>query len=177
MEIKEFAQYVQRQVEEILGAEYKVKIQEVRKNNDVLMQGMTILSEQNNISPTIYLEELWEAYNNGISLSEIIENVVRIYKQDMRGKNLNMAFFKSFERVRDRICYRLISAEKNRKLLEDIPYIPYLDMAVSFYYAYQGDDLGMGTILVHNSHMEMWQTTVRSFFCWPRKILPDCFHG
>ncbi len=175
MEIKEFAQYVQRQVEEILGAEYKVKIQEVRKNNDVLMQGMTILSEQNNISPTIYLEELWEAYNNGISLSEIIENVVRIYKQDMRGKNLNMAFFKSFERVRDRICYRLISAEKNRKLLEDIPYIPYLDMAVSFYYAYQGDDLGMGTILVHNSHMEMWQTTVEELFLLAQENTPRLF--
>lgn len=175
MEIKEFAQYVQQQVEEILGAEYKVQIHEIRKNNNVLMQGMTIVSERNNICPTIYLEELWRAYNSGVPLPEIIENVVRIYKQDTRGKSLNMTFFKNFARVRGRICYRLISAEKNKKLLEDIPYIPYLDMAVSFYYAYQGEDSSMGTILVHNSHLDMWKTTVEELFLLAQGNTPRLF--
>ena len=41
-------------------------------------------------------------------------------------------FFRSFEEVRDRICYRLIRKERNEELLKDIPYIDFLDLAIPF---------------------------------------------
>ena len=42
-----------------------------------------------------------------------------------------------FEKVKDRICFRLINRDKNRSFLEKVPYIPVLDLAACFYYAYE----------------------------------------
>lgn len=160
MEIKEFTRKIQQKVGTKLGPGYQVKIQEVRKNNNVCLHGILILSKQQNVSPTIYLDQFLEAYRRGITLSEITSKIIEIYRKDTPGRNVDMEFFKNFEKVKDRICYRLISAEKNRRLLEEIPSVPFLDLAISFYYAYQGKDLGNGTILIHNSHLEMWHTSV-----------------
>ena len=66
--------------------------------------------------------------------------------------------------MRDRICYRLISIKGNEELLKAIPYIEFLDLAICFYYAYQDKELGDGTILIYNSHMELWDTCTAELF-------------
>lgn len=173
--LNEFTQRIQEKISRRLGLGYQIRVQEVRKNNNVLLHGLVILSGTQNVAPTIYLNHFWEAYNQGMSLSEIVSRILTLYREDMPGKNVDMEFFKSFERVRDRICYRLVSAEKNRELLENIPHIPFLDLAVTFYYAYQGAELGSGTILVYNSHLEMWQTDTVQLMNLAQKNTPQIF--
>lgn len=158
MGIKEFAVKVQKAVKYIVGEECQVNIQEVRKNNNIMLQGLVIHSREHNVSPTIYLDSFWEAYEEGVPFAVIMERILSIYDKDTPKKNIDMSFFKDFEKVKDRICYRLVSAEANKELLCDVPYVPYLDLAICFYYAYQGEELGAGSILIHNSHMEMWKT-------------------
>ncbi len=159
MEIKEFTERVRKKVSKELGAGYQVQMKKVYKNNHICLHGLTILAERQNVSPTIYLNHFLEAYNSGMTLSEVVSKIIRIYREGTPCKNVNMDFFKSFEKVADRICYRLISAQANRMLLEQIPHVLFLDLAICFYYAYEGKELGTGTILIHNSHMEIWGTT------------------
>ena len=54
-----------------------------------------------------------------------------------------------FDNVSDRICYKLINYEANKSLLESMPYIPYLDLAIVFYLHIEEDDLS-GTINITN---------------------------
>lgn len=156
MEIKEFAQKVRHRVEESLGYEYHTEIKEVRKNNGVILHGLLISSPVGNIIPTIYLDSFLEAYERGTPFTQIINRILEIYREETPRESIDMEFFRTFEGVKDRICYRMIHKTDNEELLGDVPYLNFLDFAVCFYYAYQGSLLGDGSILIHNNHMELW---------------------
>lgn len=164
MEIKEFAKKVCKAVKQELGESCRVECKEVRKNNGVVLHGLLVLREDRNVAPTIYLDAFLEAYEAGATFGTVVERLLSICREDALKEHIDMEFFRSFDKVRDRICYRLIGRKGNEDLLEDIPYIEFLDLAICFYYAYQGDLLGEGTILIHNSHMEFWDTCTAELF-------------
>jgi len=160
---------------EVLGEGYEVKLQEVQKNNGVRLLGLLILTEKQNVSPTIYLKPFWEAYENGVTLAELVSRVLQIYREDTPAESVDMSFFRDFQQVKGRICYRLIDGKQNRELLEKIPHIPFLDMAICFYYAYEGEHLGKGTILIYNTHAKMWQATVSDLMKLAQENTPRLF--
>ena len=175
MEAKEFGEKMRRAVAEILGEDYQVTLQEVRKNNGVVLLGLVILAEGQNVSPTIYLSPFLAAYEDGVSLSELVRNLLEIYRNDRMQKKMDLSFFRDFSRVRERVCYRLIHAGKNRELLKKIPHVPFLDLAICFYYAYEDNCIGSGSILVYNTHMEMWQTDTAELMGLAQNNTPRLF--
>lgn len=162
-------------VSEGLGESYQVRLQEVQKNNNVRLQGLIILHAAQSISPTIYLDDFYEAYRKGFTLEDIVEKILRVYREEMPKKDVDMSFFKDFSQVKNRICYRLIAAGANKELLEKIPHVRFLDLAICFYYAYQGKVLGNGTILIYNTHLDMWKTTPEELLCLAGKNTPEIF--
>lgn len=175
MDIRGFAEKVCMAVSTRIGADYQVKLQEVTKNNGVVLQGLVILGENRNISPTIYLNSFLNAYESGVPLAQIVERILKIYREDSPRKNVDMSFFRDFEKVRNRVCYRLVNREKNRMLLERIPHIEFLDLCICFYYAYQDSLLGTGSILIHNQHMEMWNSSTAELLKLAQKNTPRIF--
>lgn len=164
MEIKEFTEKVCSELERRLGNNYRVERKDETKNNGIIRHGFMVIGRDWNVAPTIYLDTYLDAYKAGLSFESIIQSLLDIcHKEEAKGR-IDMNFFRSFEKVRDRICYCLIGKERNRELLEDIPYIEFLDLAICFYYAYHGDAIGDGTILIHNSHMVLWDTCTAELF-------------
>lgn len=162
MDIRSFAEMVSRAVSEELGESCQVKLQEIMKNNGVILQGLVILTGKKNLSPTIYLNSFLEAYAAGIPLTAIVSKILEIYRSDMPAGNIDMNFFREFDRVCSGICYRVVNRNRNRVLLERIPHIDFLDLSICFFYAYQSDVLGSGSILIYNSHMEMWNCSTET---------------
>lgn len=156
MEINEFTRKVRNAVKEELGEAYRVELKEVRKNNGIIMHGLLIFSSLNNVIPTIYLDAFWEAYEEGAAFAAIVRRLLKIYREGSPRKDIDMGFFRYFEHVRDKICYRLIRQEGNEELLRDIPYLEFLDLALCFFYAYRDEQLGEGSILIYNSHLQSW---------------------
>lgn len=175
MDIKEFAQKVCKAVKEKLGEQHTVELKEVRKNNGVLLHGLLISSGSHNVVPTIYLDHFFRAYNEGMTFAEILRKLLEVYGQDVPARSINMEFFRDFEKVQDRICFRLIGQAGNEELLRDIPYVEFLDMAICFFYAYKGNELGEGSILIHNSHMKMWECSVADLMGLARRNTPTLF--
>lgn len=175
MDLKVFAEKVQKEVAGKLGGEYEVRLQEVCKNNGVVLQGLLILTKDCNVSPTIYLNSFWEAYEGGVTMQSLLDKILQVYRQDTPKEDVDMTFFKDFEQVKDKICFKLISAEQNQELLSKVPHKEYLDLAVCFYYAYRSDVLGNGSILVYNSHMDMWNTDVEELFLLAQENTPKLF--
>lgn len=175
MEINTFAGKVRDAVEKKLGETYKVEVREVQKNNGVVLHGLLILADHRNVIPTLYLEPFWEAYESGTSLAEIVRRLIKIYREELPKTSIDMDFFRYFEKVSGRICYRLIRQKGNEELLQDIPHIPFLDLAICFFYAYSGEALGEGAILIHNSHMELWNATVKELLELAQKNTPELF--
>ncbi len=175
MEIKRFAQNVQAAVQKELGQGHKVTLKDISKNNGVTLLGMMITAEGQNVAPTIYLDSFHEAYEGGVSLDCIVEKILEVYRADTPSKSVDMEFFRDFEKVKDRICYKLISREKNEELLSQIPHKEFLDLEICFYYAYQGEALGNGSILIFNTHLEMWDTSVEELFALAQENTPAIF--
>ena len=108
MEMTVFRTKVQRAVSEALGEEYSVELREVQKNNGVILQGLMIRRAQENMMPTIYLNSFLKAYEEGATFADIIRKIVTVYREDAVGKQIDVSFFTDFEKVKDRICFRVI---------------------------------------------------------------------
>lgn len=154
-----FAEKVKAEVADKMGGRFMVSLKKVCKNNGVILQGLLITEEGQSVSPTIYLDAFWELYQNGMSVGEIVKEIICIYKSNMPEEQISMDFFREFGKVRDRISFKLIHANKNAELLEQIPHVLFLDLAICFYYAYFSTELGSGVVLIYNSHVEMWNTS------------------
>lgn len=169
MEMEAFVRKACKAVGERLGSGFRVEARDVRKNNGVILHGMSVMKKGQNVAPTIYLDTFLEAYESGAAFGTIMQRLLQICEESASGEGMDMGFFRSFEKVRDRICYRLVGRDRNRELLEDMPHVGFLDMAVCFFYAYQDEAFGEGSIPVHNPHMEAWETDTAELLALARR--------
>lgn len=139
-----------------MGEKCRVTVTKVLKNNDVSLTGVVIMQEAESVSPTIYLDEPYRQYQDGMSLREIVEEIAAIYEKHARHEELDMDFFRNYASVENRIYHKVVNFEKNRKLLADVPYFRWHDLAVIFYYAMEEAAFGRASILIHNNHLDMW---------------------
>lgn len=164
MDYKSFTERIVHLLQERMGADYSVKVTNVTKNNDIQLTGVIMMKDSDRISPTIYLEEPYRQYCSGVNMWEVTDRIIELHRERAQNVDLNIDFFKEFGLVRDRIFHKLINYEKNRKFLEDVPYVRWRDLAVVFYYAVDEKVLGRASILIHNNHIAMWEQTADSLF-------------
>lgn len=157
MNINEFAEIIKERLEERTGLE--VRLAEVIKNNSVTLHGISIIVPEINIAPNIYLESFFKEYERGMSFEEITERIINVWEREKGHKYFDVEWFRDFEQIKERIAYKLVNYEANRKLLEDVPHVPFLNLAKVFYVTIDCKEFGSGSILVHNNHMELWGVT------------------
>ena len=170
-----FVKKITEEMEKRLGEKFTVKVQKVKKNNNVEYHGLIIQKQENNIAPTIYLDSFYEYYKQGETIDGIVEQIEEHYHRGEVTTPIDMDFFRDFEQVKGRIAYKLINAERNQELLEKIPHILFMDLAICFYYAFYNEQLGDGMILIYNTHMEMWKTNHRELMQLAQENTPDLF--
>lgn len=165
MEFTSFTALVREEVEKRAGENYKVRINDVRKNNGVVLSGLTVTQDDSNISPTIYLNNYYEAYENGeATLANVVNDVIDTYHRNKVNQSVDMRSFLKYECVREHIIYKLINTEKNKELLEDIPHVEFLDLSVVFQCLVAKESFGTASILVHNAHMKLWDISTADLF-------------
>lgn len=158
MKYEEFTAFLKTTMEEKLGEDVQIQLHRITKNNSVVMDGMSLCREGNGIAPTIYLNDFYRDYQNGVELPEILDTVEKIYEKSLQNISFNGEFYMNFENVRDHLACRIINREKNSGLLKKIPHRDFLDLAIVVYYYFENDQMGTGSILVYDSHLENWQT-------------------
>lgn len=134
----------------------KITIQEITKNNGIKLDGLIILEQGLNIAPTIYLDYYFKKYENGSSFCEVFEELLDNYEENRPKNAINVSFFTEFEQVKHRIVFKVVNYKQNQELLEQIPYFPFLDLAIVFYCLVHSDETGNASILIHRNHMERW---------------------
>lgn len=165
MEFTSFKTLVRDEVAKRAGEQYQVKINDVIKNNGVVLSGITMLKDDNNISPTIYLNQYYKAYENGdVTLRCIVDEVLDTYERNKVTQSVDMRFFMDYEKVKDRIIFKLVNAERNREMLKDVPHIRYLDFAVVFQCLISDEMFGNATIMIHNAHLKIWGITEKEIY-------------
>jgi hypothetical protein len=156
-----FVSEITAMVKKIMGEEYEIRIYQVTKNNALELDSLVLLKKGSNFSPNIYLLPYYEEHLNGAKVKELAEKLCDTYHK-YRVPAISESFTYAYEDIKDFIIYRLVSYERNRKLLEKIPYIMYLDMAITFHCLVREDNEGIGTIRITNEHMQMWKTSLQA---------------
>ena len=165
MEFTNFKTLVRDEVVKRTGEKYNVRLNDVMKNNGIVLSGITMMQDDSNISPTIYLNGYYEAYENGeTTLGCIVEDVLDTYERNKIKRSVDMRFFMNFENIKDRIIFKLIHAERNKELLKDVPHIRYLDFAIVFQCLVSEEMFGNATIMIHKAHLKIWQTSVEQLY-------------
>ena len=176
MEIMEFCQKVKRNLMKDMEEGVKVSVKQVTKNNGVMLHSVTVSRRGTNISPNIYLDGLYAAYEQGETFHRVMGEVRRIYEESKVETSIDMGFFLDYEKMKEKVVYKVIGYERNKELLSKIPHILFLDMALVFYCHAPQKELGCATILIYNSHLKMWGISKEHLYWDARKnaqsILP-----
>lgn len=151
-----FAGTVKAAMEAYFGEDYRVTVRDVNKNNGLVLTGITILNKDFNMAPTIYLNQLFEQYQKGRTMESICKEIFNVYEEHRVHSDFDISCVTDFSKVQNRICYKLVNAEKNAKLLVDTPHIRVEDLAVIFYILISNDAEGTGTITIKKNMLELW---------------------
>lgn len=158
MSITEFAKAVKKELETRTGENVEVNM--MPKNNGVFLHGIVIKEKGSNVVPNIYLESFYEKYIHDEDMDYVVDNILDIYKESRVEGYRDMSFFCDFNKVKDKIAFKLINFNDNKEILKKVPYIKFLDLAKVYYVNVELEDFGAGTVLVHNTHMIEWGVSV-----------------
>lgn len=174
--IFEFARLVEGGIKEKYENMVETTVVVVPKNNGVKKTGIILRGKGESIAPTIFMEEFYGEYCNGTELRKIIEKVWGIYENEKVENKWIAEAFQDKEYIKKKVVYRLLNREKNQELLQDTPYIKFLDLAIVPYVELQLDHQLRGAVKVSNQHLDMWGIGCEDIMKWAGvntcKILP-----
>ena len=157
MEFHIFVETVVATLKESLGEAYEIQVTEVVRNNNIHLTGVVITKRPANVSPTIYLNQYYQKYQEEGNFQQTVGEMMALYEQQAKELQLDMSFFTDFTQVKERLYHKLVHYEKNKKMLEDVPHIRWNDLAVVFYYAMEQDVVGRATITIRKEHLAIWK--------------------
>lgn len=164
MTYHQFVESVTAQINTILPEGIHAEIHSSLKNNSISRLGITIIDSSVNVSPTIYMEEFYQEYQQNLPLSEIVSTVLDIYYEIRFERSWEVNELRDFASIEQRIVYKLIHKKENALLLMDVPFIPYHDLAIVFYILFEIESSGSGTILITNGLLSAWNVTVDDLY-------------
>jgi len=159
MNLKNFISEVEQFTRNKLGEEYDIRINEVPKNNGLRLHGISIMKKGECIAPNIYLEGYYEQHLNGMSVEAVYDDIWNTYKTTNVKDGMDFLQQKiTMESRCNDIIFRLVNYEKNRKQLENMPHLRFLDLAITFHCLVNLDEGGISTLPITNVIKEHWQT-------------------
>lgn len=124
MNEKEFYYYVEQHIKDFLPEEERknafVYVHPVRKINDTMRQGLSIRKGDEKVSPIIYLEDAWEAYQNGTQIDNVLKDLAEVYQEQQMYPDLNLSM--KYEDIKDKIIFFVVSKEANKNNLKQRVY-------------------------------------------------------
>lgn len=83
MEYRDFVEQVKEQIQDFLPekfADAAVEVNQVVKNNDCVLDGLMVRTEESNIAPTIYLNPYFEQIQDGAELDDVLAQIASVYQ-------------------------------------------------------------------------------------------------
>lgn len=174
MNYQQFIEEVERRVKEkIKGNEtITVYIHTAVKNNGKERKGITVSEKGIHISPTIYLEEYFQQFQEGKPIEKIVEKILQLYEEVKCSHPCEESLLQNYEELKGKFACKLIHRGKNEKLLNDIPYVPWMDLAIVAFVLLEVSPYGTATVLVRKEHLEIWRLTEAQLFDEAKKNTP-----
>ena len=169
MEYEIFKGVVEEKFKEFLPEKYQnaqVEIRPVDKVNRTL-DGLSIrVNEQGmNISPTIYVNHMYEDYVTTENLNATLERAAEGFMKAMEQKeSINVNELTNAECAKDKIVFQLINTEQNKEMLANMPHREFKDLSVIYRMVVKIDGEGIASTPIHHGLAEKLGFTEEQLF-------------
>ena len=169
MEYEIFKGVVGEKFKEFLPEKYQdaqVEIRPVDKVNRTL-DGLSIRGSEPgmNISPTIYVNHMYEDYVTTENLNATLERAAEGFIKAMEQKeSINVNELTNAECAKDKIVFQLINTEQNKEMLANMPHREFKDLSVIYRMVVKIDGEGIASTPVHNGLAETLGFTEEQMF-------------
>jgi len=158
MNYNTFKKKTVQEIEKQLPPGRKIRLDTVTKLNGNELDAIIITDESSNAFPTLYFRDLYELHRRGMTFDEVIQMAMDSFNVRSYAMNMDIDEVYSFDKIADRLCCRLINTLSNKRMLKNIPSMPFHDLSVVFYLSYE--NAGEHAIItVDNTMMEYWEKT------------------
>lgn len=164
MDIGTFCEKVAGCIREALDKDAKIEVHKIYKNNDVCLHSIVISYGDQQCVPNIYMDEYFRKYEMGIiSLGQTACEVMK--ERDILGlQTIEPVGEMTWESVKDKVFCRLVNLEWNQKKLKDMPYMEYLDLAVTCRLLHSADKNGIASSDITYKELELFGVTEEELF-------------
>lgn len=140
-----------------------IQKEQILNNNGTVKKALRVMVEGYLTSPLVYMESYYEDFCHGKALIEIANEIAdellnHYHDQEAFEKLLQL------KNNKDRIIFSLISKERNRELLQTVPWIPYQDMAMIFRIYFGSHGRQMLTAVIRDEYAENRNLTSEELF-------------
>lgn len=163
MNYEEFKEYVKDHILEYLPESYsaaKVTIQSVVKNNDRKLDGLTVRTQNSNISPNIYLNQYFMDYEDGKDINEIMHEIASVRIRSDNAEFPMIADLTCLDKIKNKIHAKLVNRALNEEYLADKPFTEVADLAAIYYIELEKSEHGNASVVITNNMLDIFGITV-----------------
>jgi len=157
---KEFIDVIHAEFIKVVGDVYTVERMVVSKNNCTEKVGLVFKSKESegvSTAPVFYIGDYYARYTSGALVSDIVKVVLDELNLTFKSRTVrNTKFLLDFEEVKDKIIMSVVSKDRNLKMLEELPHIDYLNLAIIFSILVDRYDGGIYTAKINKSLLKTW---------------------
>ncbi len=122
--------------------------------------GVVITPDGSNIGVTLNISALYEAYEDGAPMNEIVDKATQMAIKGIENQPaVDVAALTDYSQMKDKLVMEVVSAEANADMLQNIPHQNLEDMAVVYRFLLDSNKEGSATILVTNNLIETMGVT------------------
>lgn len=179
MKYEIFREVVADTFQNYLPEEYKnmeMKIVSVNKINR-MMDGINLIGNgEKAVSPTIYINDMYDHYTLCNDLQEAIQSgadrMVEAFKKCPEVPAIG------FAEAKDNIVFQLVNTEQNREMLAEVPHREFQDLSIIYRWVVKVDAEGIQSTVVKNGLAEQFGVNEEQLFKLAaentRRIFPPC---
>ena len=151
-----FKEVVKDSFKDYLPEQYKdmeLRVCSVNKVNR-MMDGINLIggAEVKNVSPTIYINDMYDHYKACNDLKEAIQagadRMVNAFKMCPEAPRID------FAEAKDNIVFQLVNTEQNKEMIACVPHRDFQDLSIIYRWVIKMDDDGIQSTLIQNSLAE-----------------------
>ena len=133
------------------------------------------------LQPIYYLEESYRKYcTDNQNLDTIADEIHMQYQHElntMKQLEKTSASLSNFESIRSKIFFHIINSKDHPEFFSEVPWVPFLDMAVVFRILIKRSPDGTMSSLVRKQNLEAWGLHPKNYMKLHRKIPPVYFRS
>ena len=150
----------------------EISFQTITRNNDVRLHGCLLRRNESHIAPTLYMENFYDLYKDGLSVGETADAMLRICVNSLDDVREFDFAPEDWESVRKMIGMKVLGYERNPELLQRVPYIRYEDLAVVFIFVLKEAGITGGVAVITSELSGLWGISAEELFVQARQSAP-----